>query len=157
MDKKCFMQMAIDEAYHGISKGEGGPFGAIIVDGNEVIARRHNTVLLDNDPTHHAEINAISEACKAKGKYDLSGCVIYSTTEPCSMCFSAIHWARIDLVIFGTAIEDVKILGFNELAISVAKMKKIGGSPVLIEKGFMFESCRELLRSWESFSDRKVY
>lgn len=157
MDKKQFMKKAIEEAYTGIKNGEGGPFGAIIVEGDKVLARGHNTVLRDNDPTHHAEINAINEACRIKGDYDLSGCVIYSTTEPCPMCFSAIHWARIDSVIFGTAIEDVKILGFNELAISVEKMKEIGCSPVLIEKGFMVEKCRELLKSWESFPDRKVY
>ena len=157
MDKKQFMEMAVVEAYKGINNGEGGPFGAVIVENDEVLAGAHNTMLLNKNPIRHAEINAITEACRIKGDYDLSGCVIYSTTEPCPMCFSAIHWARIDLIVFGTAIKDVQSLGLNELSVSVEKMTERGGSSVAIEKGVMIEECLELLKAWEKLPEKRVY
>lgn len=154
-----FMSLAIDEAYKGIKsgRGEGGPFGAVIVKDGRVLAAAHNTVLISNDPTRHAEINAISAAAERSGTYDLSGCVIYSTTEPCPMCFSAIHWARIGCLVYGTDIEDVKKLGFNELIIPVPVMKKTGNSSVEICPGFMRHECEELLKYWENLPDKTVY
>ncbi|MFC1570225.1 nucleoside deaminase [Candidatus Omnitrophota bacterium] len=157
MPNKEFMSQAIEEAYSGVKAGDGGPFGVVIVKSGEVIARAHNTVLRDNDPTRHAEINAIQEASKKKGTYDLSGLEIYSTTEPCPMCFSAVHWAKIDRLIYGTEIEDVKKLGFNELTIPAPRMKEEGASGVEIEAGFMLEECKELLRFWESLPEKTVY
>jgi len=115
MTEEKFMTMAIEEAYAGVKAGHGGPFGAVVVKDGEVLSMAHNTVLEDNDPTQHAEIRAISFAARRLGTYDLTGCSIYSTTEPCPMCFSAIHWASIDRLIFGTDIDDVRKLGFNEL------------------------------------------
>ncbi|MFH1665403.1 MAG: deaminase, partial [Candidatus Omnitrophota bacterium] len=91
------------------------------------------------------------------GTYDLSGCEIYSTTEPCPMCFSAIHWARIHKLIYGTSIDDVRKLGFNELTIPAARMKREGGSPVKMEPGFMRAECEQLLKFWETLPDKKVY
>ncbi len=105
--QKKWMRLAIRSAQAGIRRAEGGPFGAAIVRGNQMIAVAHNTVLKDHDATCHAEVNAIRIASKKLKRFDLSDCVIYSTTEPCPMCFSAIHWARIAKVIFGTAIADV--------------------------------------------------
>jgi len=157
MPEEKFMSGAIKEAYQGIKSGDGGPFGVVIIKGVELIAKSHNTVIGDNDPTHHAEINAISTASKILGAYDLSGCTLYSTTEPCPMCFSAIHWARIDKVVYGTKIEDVKDLGFNELSIPALKMKTEGGSEVEIEEGFMFAECVKLLRFWEALPDKCTY
>ncbi len=157
MADEKFMRIAITEARFGIDRGHGGPFGAVIARGNEVLAIAHNTVLRDNDPVQHAEIRAISLAAKKLGVYDLSGCEIYSTTEPCPMCFSAIHWARIDRLIYGTRIEAVRELGFNELSISAAKMREMGSSPVIIEARFMWNECKGLLEHWSTLPDKKVY
>lgn len=151
------MMLALEEAYSGIKQGHGGPFGAVIVKGPDVIAAAHNTVLLDNDPTQHAEVRVISAAARKIGAYSLKGCVIYSTTEPCPMCFSAIHWAGLDEVIFGTLIEDVRVLGFNELTISADRMRSLGGSNVLIKPGFMRDECLSLLRYWSEMDNKKTY
>ncbi|MFH1553212.1 MAG: nucleoside deaminase [Candidatus Omnitrophota bacterium] len=157
MCEERVMSMAIEEASGGMEDGHGGPFGAVVIRGEEILAVAHNTVLKDKDPTRHAEITAISIAAKKCGTYDLSGCVIYSTTEPCSMCFSAIHWAKIDRLIYGTDIEDARRLGFNELMIPSARMKEEGRSTVDIRGGFMRRECEELLKRWESLPDKKVY
>ncbi len=87
-----FMELAIKEAEKGIRANEGGPFGVVIVRNGEVIAQNHNQVLGTNDPTAHAEMNAIRDASKKLGTFDLSDCEIYSTCEPCPMCLGAIHW-----------------------------------------------------------------
>jgi tRNA(Arg) A34 adenosine deaminase TadA len=151
------MEFAIRTACEGIKKSEGGPFGAVIVRGDQWIASAHNTVLKDHDATCHAEVNAIRRASKKLKRFDLSDCVIYSTTEPCSMCFSAIHWARISKVVFGTRIADVAKRGFNELAVSNRTLKRIGGSPVKLRGGFMRQECRELLSDWGRKEDKDVY
>ncbi|MCU0650734.1 MAG: nucleoside deaminase [Candidatus Omnitrophica bacterium] len=151
-----FMMLAIKEAGRNLKKPDGGPFGACIVKNGNVIAVGRNTVLR-NDASCHAEINAIREASKKLKTYDLSGCEIYSTTEPCPMCFSAIHWARIDAVVFGTGISDARKIGFNELGISAKKMKKMGGSGISITAGFMLEECRGLFAAWERSPFKKVY
>jgi len=157
MSEERLMSIAIEEAYSGMKNGHGGPFGAVIVMSGEVLAAAHNTVLKDNDPTRHAEISAISAAARKRRTYDLSGCVIYSTTEPCPMCFSAIHWARIERMIYGTDIEDVGKLGFNELVIPAAGMKQAGNSSVDIRGGFMRHECEQLLKFWESLPEKRVY
>lgn len=157
MRKEALMSLAIEEALRGIKAGHGGPFGAVVAKSGEVISSAHNTVLLNNDPTRHAEMTAISMAAVKLGTYDLSGCEIFSTTEPCPMCFSAIHWARLDRVIFGTFIEDARKRGFNELAIPAAEMKLMGGSGVELESGFMPRECEGLLESWDKISVKKVY
>ena len=87
----------------------------------------------------------------------MSGCVIYSTTEPCPMCFSAIHWAKIDTIVYGTNIQDVQDLGFNELELSNQTMKKKGKSPVEIIEGFMRDECKELLDEWSKKTSAKTY
>ncbi|HID73329.1 TPA: nucleoside deaminase [Candidatus Micrarchaeota archaeon] len=142
------MKKALDKAHEGIKKGES-PFGSCIVKDGKVIAVAHNTVLSENDPTNHAEINAIRKACKNLGHHDLSGCIIYSTAEPCPMCFAAIHWAKIGRIIFGTGISDVKNLGFSELTISNEEMRDKGGSKVEVIGDFMRDECLELLGNWK--------
>jgi tRNA(Arg) A34 adenosine deaminase TadA len=145
-----FMAAAIANATDAIPRGEGGPFGACIVRDGQVVACEHNTVLRDRDATCHAEVNAIRAASEALGRFDLSDCVIYSTTEPCPMCFSAIHWARIPLIVFGTRIADVRAVGFNELALSNAQMSELGHSPVKLYGDFMRMECLELLQRWQA-------
>ncbi|MFH1846808.1 MAG: nucleoside deaminase [Candidatus Omnitrophota bacterium] len=157
MKDKKFMGIAIKEAYLGIKKKHGGPFGAVIVKNGKVLAKAHNNVLSENDPTRHAELIAISCAAKKSGTYDLSDCEIYSTTEPCPMCFSAVHWARINTLIYGTGIKDVKKLGFNELTISSRSMKKQGGTQLKIRSGIMRKECEELLEYWNALSDKITY
>lgn len=151
------MQMAIDDALKGIRRGDGGPFGAVIVKGAKVIALGHNRVLRAADPTRHAEIEAIGKATKKLATHVLAGCEIYSTTEPCPMCFAAIHWAKIDKVYFGTTVPDVKRLGFNELTISNRTLKRLGRSAVVLEIGVAREECRRLLRDWMALPHKKTY
>lgn len=142
------MEEAIKEAKKGVRKGDS-PFGACIVKNGKVISVGHSTVLSDRDATCHAEINAIRKACRKLKSHKLNGCTIYSTTEACPMCFSAIHWAEIDRIIFGTKIRDVQKLGFSELTIKDRKMKKLGHSPVKIKAGHMRKECLELLEYWK--------
>ena len=113
-----FMKIAKDCASHGMTKGEGGPFGAVITDKNgNIIAQGNNMVLANNDPTAHAEVTVIREACKKLGTYDLSGCILYTSCEPCPMCLSAIIWANIKTVYYGCTREDAGNIGFRDDAI----------------------------------------
>jgi guanine deaminase len=152
-----FMRRALDEARENLPAMAGGPFGACLVRGDEVLAVAHNTVLKDLDPTCHAETTAIRLAARRLQSYDLSGCEIYSTTEPCPMCFAAIHWARIGRVIYGTAIGEVAQLGFNELTLGARQMQALGRSPVVIYPGFLADECRQLLAQWARLPGRQVY
>lgn len=111
---KEFMQLAIDTALDNIKNNEGGPFGAVIVKDGVLIAKSPNTVTTSNDPTAHAEINAIRLACKELNTFDLSGCEIYSSCEPCPMCLSAIYWARISKVYYAADRFDAKKAGFDD-------------------------------------------
>ncbi len=108
------MKYAIDCARKTMLQGYGGPFGAVIMKNGEVIAISSNTVLKDNDPTAHAEVNAIREASQKLGTYDLSGCVLYATGYPCPMCLSAIMWANIHEVYYGTDLDAAKKIGFRD-------------------------------------------
>lgn len=109
-----FMTEAIEEALDGISHGHGGPFGCVIVRDGEIIGRGHNMVLADRDSTAHGEITAIRDAEKELDSYDLSGCELYTTGEPCPMCLFAILWANIDQVYYGCTIEDNADIGFRD-------------------------------------------
>ena len=155
-DDAKFMDMAIKQARKNLFSLDGGPFGACIVKNSKVIALGRNTVL-KHDASCHAEINAIRNASKKIKSYDLCGCTIYSTTEPCPMCFSAIHWARIDAIIYGTGIRDACRIGFHELCISARNMKKMGKSPIKISSGFMIVECRRLFDDWEKLAGRRIY
>lgn len=111
---KEFLQLAIDTALDNIKSNNGGPFGAVIVKDGVLIAKSPNTVTSSNDPTAHAEINAIRLACKELKTFDLSGCEIYSSCEPCPMCLSAIYWARISKVYYAADRFDAKKAGFDD-------------------------------------------
>jgi guanine deaminase len=152
-----FMLLAIAEARKNLKRLDGGPFGAAIVKNNKVISVARNTVLSKDDATCHAEVNAIRKASFKLKDYYLSGCVIYSTTEPCPMCFSAIHWAKIEAIYFGTTINDVKKLGFDELRLSCRKMKAAGKSRVKVVSGFLAKDCLKLLSDWNKLDNKKVY
>lgn len=109
-----YMNIAIEEARTGIHKGHGGPFGTVIVKDGKVVATGHNCVLVNNDPTAHGEITAIRKACQALGTFDLSGCELYTTGEPCHMCLCACMWANIDKIYYGCTIEDNSMIGFRD-------------------------------------------
>jgi guanine deaminase len=151
-----FMESAIKEAVKGMRKGEGGPFGALIVHKKKILARAHNTVLKTHDPTAHAEVNAIRKAAKKLKRFDLSDCEIYTSCEPCPMCFSAIHWARISKIFYAATITDAKRAGFNELEISAKKMKKNGKSTVKLIKVNSCKSCKAPFKEFKK-DNRKTY
>ncbi len=109
-----YMEKALEQTLKGLNNKEGGPFGCVIVKDNEIISSSNNTVLKDNDPTAHAEVNAIREACKKLNTYDLSGCILYTTCEPCPMCLSAIIWSNIKKVYYGCTKEDAANIGFRD-------------------------------------------
>ena len=156
MSNEEIMLRAIAAARQGMGKGQS-PFGACVVKGGEIIAVEHNRVWETTDITAHAEIAAIRSACEKLGTIDLSDCEIFSTTEPCPMCFSAIHWAKISKIYFGTSIDDAQMAGFSELTISNEKMRTAGNSGVEIEVGFMREQALMLFEKWGRMEDRKVY
>ena len=113
-EKQKYMKLALKEAYTGISKGHGGPFGAVIVKDGKVIAKGHNHVVVNNDPTCHGEIDTIRKACKKLKTFDLTGCELYTTSEPCPMCKGAIQWANISKVYYGCTVLDAEELGFRD-------------------------------------------
>ncbi len=116
-DKIKFMQAAIDLARENLKFKNGGPFGAVIVKNGKIIGRGVNTVTTNNDPTAHAEVNAIREACENLNTFQLEGCDIYSSCEPCPMCLGAIYWARPRKLFFATSREDAAKAGFDDAEI----------------------------------------
>ncbi len=109
-----FMSQAIAESKSGTEQKDGGPFGAVIVRDGHIIARGHNMVLKENDPTAHAEIVAIRRATQKLQTFNLAGCEMYSSCEPCPMCCSAIHWARISKLYYAAARKDAARIGFDD-------------------------------------------
>jgi guanine deaminase len=109
-----FMQLAIRLATENVRSGVGGPFGAVVARNGEIVATGVNRVTANNDPTAHAEVNAIREACKALGTFQLPGCVLYTSCEPCPMCLGAIYWVRLDSVYFGNTCHDAAEAGFDD-------------------------------------------
>ncbi|MEX2213392.1 MAG: nucleoside deaminase [Phycisphaeraceae bacterium] len=156
MNDEAFMQAAINACRAGIAKGQS-PFGACIVREGEIIIATHNHVWLTTDITAHAEVHAIRGACTKLKSIKLTGCDMYTTTEPCPMCFSAIHWAGMRRIIYGSSIADAKAFGFSELEISNEQMKKIGGSPLLIVKDVRRDECVKLFEEWQNRPDHRVY
>lgn len=113
MDNK-FMQRAIDIALEGMDRGKGGPFGAVIVKDGVIVGEGSNEVTSTDDPTAHAEVVAIRRACEKLGDFQLKGCELYTTCEPCPMCIGAIYWARPDKVYYGSTKEDAAVIGFDD-------------------------------------------
>lgn len=114
MYEKKFMEEAIRLAVENVENGTGGPFGAVVVKDGKIIAACGNSVTPDNDPTAHAEVNAIREACRKLGTYQLEGCEVYASCEPCPMCLGAIYWARPSKVYYASTKEDAAVAGFDD-------------------------------------------
>jgi tRNA(Arg) A34 adenosine deaminase TadA len=154
-DQEC-MRLAIARAREGMSVGQS-PFGACIVLEGKVVACEHNIVWRATDVTAHAEVTAIRVACGVVANIKLAGATIYSTTEPCPMCFAAIHWAGIGRIVYGSSIADAQRAGFGELAISNRRMKEMGGSRIEIVEGLLAEEAKKLFEEWMGKEDRRSY
>ena len=132
----------------------GGPFGCVIVKDGEIIAEGANTVLADNDPTCHGEMNAIRNACKELGTHDLSSCILYTTSEPCPMCYGAIWWARISKIYYASTTRDAKEFGnFDDLTLSEEIKSAINERPITAEQ--ILRS--EMLPLWNEFNNALHY
>lgn len=133
-----YIELAVEEARKGMNTGKGGPFGAVIVKDGQVLSIASNEVLSSCDPTAHAEVMAIRKASEKLHNYDLSGCVLYATGEPCPMCFSAIVWANIKEVYYCASAEEAETIGFRDSMIyrhlrgeeSILELKKIENEAV---------------------------
>lgn len=147
MDK--FMKIAIAEAQKGIRAGHGGPFGCVIVKDGEVIGKGHNEVVKQHDPTCHGEVMAIRNACKNIGSFDLSGCELYTTAEPCPMCAGAIMWSNIAKVYYGCNITDTDSIGFRD--------KQFYEAPEDISEELDREECLELFEEYRNINEKQNY
>lgn len=154
MDAK-YMMKAIQLAEKSVKSG-GGPFGAVIVKDGIIVAQGSNSVTLKNDPTAHAEVTVIRKACKKLNTFDLTGCIIYSSCEPCPMCLSAIYWAHIDRIYYGCNKTDAKDIGFDDSFI----YEQIDLKPEkrsIPAKEFLREEALSAFRMWEGKEDKVEY
>ena len=155
MTNKELMRRAIELSKQSVRNG-GGPFGAVIARNGEIVAEGSNCVTIDCDPTAHAEVSTIRKACKELGTYNLSGCEIYTSCEPCPMCFGAIYWAHLDKIYMGNDRKDAAKIGFDddfiyqEIALGAEQRKK--PSEVLLR-----EEALEAFRMWDEKEDKTEY
>ena len=155
MEKQEFMRRAIQLSLESVKHG-GGPFGAVIVKEGKIIAEAANRVTLDNDPTAHAEVNAIRQAARSLGRFDLSGCDIYTSCEPCPMCLGAIYWAHLDHIYYGCNRRDAADAGFDdefiyqELSLAPAERQKAMAALLPDESLAAF-------RMWKEKKDKRRY
>jgi tRNA(Arg) A34 adenosine deaminase TadA len=157
MTDSDYMRLALEQARAGVAKGNS-PFGAAVVDSSgRVVAVAHNRVWEATDVTAHAEVVCLRAACQTIGGIDLSGCAIYSTTEPCPMCFSAVHWARIGRIVYGAGIADAAAAGFNELPVSNQTLKELSRSGVEIVGGVLREEAVRLFGEWVADPKHRAY
>ena len=150
-----FMQRAIDLSIENVKNG-GGPFGAVIVKGGKIISEGTNRVTANNDPTAHAEIAAIRQAAQKLNTFNLSGCEIYTSCEPCPMCLSAIYWAHLDKIYYGNTKTDAKDIGFddsfiyNELELNPSDRK------ITMEQ-LLPEEAKCAFEDWKNKEDKIIY
>ena len=148
------MKIAHNEAVSGMMNDDGGPFGAVIIRHNEIIASAHNEVLKTNDPTAHAEINAIRKASAILKTHDLSDCVLYTSCYPCPMCMGAIFWARIPSVYYASSMDDAAEGGFDD-RIFYTMIRNPEASLRLLPMDE--EEGKNLFRQWQTKEDKKLY
>ena len=150
------MQRAIDLSRQGMQSNEGGPFGAVVVKDGKIIAEGNNRVTSSNDPTAHAEVVAIRNACKKLNTFQLDGCTIYTSCEPCPMCLGAIYWARPERIVFAASRADAAAIGFDddfiykEIPLPVEK-RKIPTEQLSREEGVA------VFRLWAAKEDKMEY
>ena len=151
-----FMARAIQLSIESVQSGRGGPFGAVVVEDGIVVGEAANQVTSTNDPTAHAEVVAIRAACQKLGAFDLGGCVIYSSCEPCPMCLGAIYWARLSRVYFANVDADASKIGFDDSLIyqEIAKPHSQRKIPMI---QMMRDEALEAFRAWESKPNKIEY
>lgn len=154
--KEQFMQEAIELARKGIKQNQGGPFGAIVVKNNQIIGRGNNRVLANFDPTAHAEIVAIREACQSIGHFNLQGSILYTSCEPCPMCLGAIYWSRIDKIIYAANREDAKNIGFDDEFFYQELSKPIEQRLIPMHE-LMREQALVAFTEWQNKADKTPY
>jgi len=150
------MAEALSMATENVLAGRGGPFAAIIARGNDIVSRGTNLVTSSNDPTAHAEVTAIRRACAALNTFQLQGCEIYTTCEPCPMCLGATYWARLDRIYYAATREDAAAAGFDDSMIYKEINLPLDQRAVPIVN-LMREEGREPMRVWNSFEKRITY
>lgn len=158
--KNIFIDEAIQLARQSMHKHHGGPFGAVIVKDNQVIGRGCNQVTSHNDPTAHAEIEAIRDACQNIQAFSLEGCTLYASSEPCPMCLSAIYWARIDSVLYANSYEQATQIGFDDQFIFKElnlphQQKNLSISQIQDES--VLNDALEVFQAWENSPLKKHY
>lgn len=151
-----FMHEAIALSLNGIQQNEGGPFGCIIVKGDEIVGRGNNKVTSSNDPTAHAEIVAIRDACKNLNTFQLDDCEVYTSCEPCPMCLGAIYWARPKVIYFANTREDAANIGFDDSMIYEEMNTEIEKRKIPIIK-LGRESALKIFGEWTNKEDKQKY
>ena len=150
------MRRAISLAQKGIDSNSGGPFGAVVVKDGEIIGEGCNQVTSTNDPTAHAEIVAIRQACQKLGSFQLDGCVLYTSCEPCPMCLGAIYWARPDKIFFACTREDAANIGFDDNLIYEEISRTIEERRIK-SISFLREEGLKVFESWAHKADKTEY
>lgn len=156
IDDKIFMQRAIDLAQKGMDSNSGGPFGAVVVKNGEIIAEGYNKVTSTNDPTAHAEIVAIKEACKKLNSFQLTDCIIYTSCEPCPMCLGAIYWARPKKVFYACNRNDAAEIDFDDQFI-YDEINKDNCSRQIEFKNMMQQDAIKVFKNWKSKTNKVEY
>lgn len=151
-----FMTRAIELARLGVETNAGGPFGAVVAKNGEIVGEGNNRVTSTNDPTAHAEIIAIQEACKTLGTFQLDACVIYTSCEPCPMCLGAIYWARPEKVFFACTRDDAASIGFDDDFI-YEELEKSNEEREMVLLSLMRDEALELFRNWAAKPDKIQY
>ncbi len=151
-----FMMRAIEFARAGMAANAGGPFGAVIVRDGEIIGVGNNQVTSSNDPTAHAEIIAIREACGTLQNFQLDGCTIYTSCEPCPMCLGAIYWARPDRVVYACTREDAAAIGFDDKFI-YEELERPNAEREMVLTSFLRDEALEVFRVWSEKPDKIEY
>ena len=151
-----FLQRAIALAIENVNSGQGGPFAALIVKDGKIIAEGVNRVTSGNDPTAHAEIEAIREACRVIGNFQLSGCDLYASCEPCPMCFGAIYWARPDRVFYAATAAGAAAAGFDD-ALIYEELRRSPGARRLPVTQLLDPEALRPFQTWLSSSSKKPY
>ncbi len=151
-----FMQIAIDLAQKGMDCNCGGPFGAIVVKDNQIIAEGYNKVISTNDPTAHAEVVAIREACNVLNTFQLNDCIIYTSCEPCPMCLGAIYWARPKKVYFGATKEDAAAIDFDDHFIYNEIEMDFDKRHIEFEN-LMRDKAKVVFEKWKNKEDKTTY
>jgi tRNA(Arg) A34 adenosine deaminase TadA len=150
------MAEAIALSRRGMEGGHGGPFGAVVARDGKVVGRGHNRVLSDSDPTAHAEVVALREACRRLRRFHLEGCILYTSCEPCPMCLAAAYWARIDAVVFANTRKDAAAIGFGD-AFLYDEIKRPARARKLSMSRLMAREAKAAFKAWADLETRIPY